>query len=392
LVVSVRARRWPLAQDEGQLMERQARFVLMGSFVLAFAAAVFGAVYWLHGIGTFGTTAVYTIRFQGVAPGIGVGGSVLFNGVRVGEVTSIRFNPADPNQVLATIAIDRKTPVRTDTQVGVETTGLMGGGVVSLRGGAAASPAPSGIGGAPPMLEADPALVVGLTETARQALQHIDQILTNDADPLHSTLSNLQVFSDALARNSGRVDGILQGIERMTGGGPAKAPMPTYELAVPTSFPSLKKIPGRLAVAEPTAVVMYEAQRILLKSKDGGFTFLEDAQWSDSLPKLVQAKLVQAYENAQLFASVDRPLDGVAPDDQLLIDIRSFSVLASPAPSADVALAAKLMSVDGKIVAERIFHRSVPIPTTANADAILGLNNAFVGVETDLIAWTSESL
>jgi phospholipid/cholesterol/gamma-HCH transport system substrate-binding protein len=373
-------------------MERQARFVLMGLFVLAFAAAIFGAVYWLHGIGTFGVTAVYTIRFQGVAPGVGVGASVLFNGVRVGEVTNIRFNPADPSQVLATIAIDQKTPVRVDTQVGVDTQGLMGGGVISLRGGTAASPAPSGIGGAPPVLTADPALVMGLTETARQTLQQLDKILADNADPLHSTLSNLQVFSDALARNSSHLDAIVQGIEQMTGAAPAKAPMPMYDLAVPTSFPALKKLSGQLAVAEPTAVVMYDTQRILLQTADGGFTFLDNVQWSDSLTKLVQAKLVQAFENAQLFTSVDRPVEGVTPDDQLLIDIRSFSVLVSPAPSADVALAANLMSGDGKIVAERIFHRSVPIPTTDNADAIAGLNNAFAGVASDLIAWTSESL
>ncbi len=49
-------------------MERQARFVLMGSFVLAFAVAIFGSVYWLHGMGTFGATTVYTIRFQGARP------------------------------------------------------------------------------------------------------------------------------------------------------------------------------------------------------------------------------------------------------------------------------------------------------------------------------------
>jgi phospholipid/cholesterol/gamma-HCH transport system substrate-binding protein len=373
-------------------MERQARFVLMGSFVLAFAMAIFGSIYWLHGIGTFGTTAVYTIRFQGVAPAVGIGASVLFNGVRVGEVTNIRFNPADPSQVLATIVIDQKTPVRADTQVGVDTQGLMGGGVISLRGGAAASPAPSGVGGAPPVLAADPALVLGLSETARQVLWHIDKLLVDNADPLHASLSNLQVFSDALARNSGRVDGILQGLERMTGGGPAKAALPMYDLAAPTSFPPLKKLSGGLTVAEPTAVVMYDSQRVLLQAKDGGFTFLEDAQWSDSLAKLVQAKLAQAYENAQLFASVNRPVEGVAPDNQLLIDIRSFSVSASPAPSADVTLGAKLMSADGKIVAERVFHRSVPIPTIGAADAISGLNNAFVGIETDLIAWTSESL
>jgi phospholipid/cholesterol/gamma-HCH transport system substrate-binding protein len=372
-------------------MERQARFVLMGSFVLAFAVAIFGAVYWLHGMGTFGATTIYTVRFQGGAPGVGIGSSVLFDGLRVGEVTSIGFNPADPNQVVATIAVAQQTPVREDTQVGVDTQGLMGGGVISLRGGTAASPAPRGVGGAPPVLEADPALVQGLTETARQVLQRIDKILADNGDSLHATLSNLQVFSDALGRNAGHVDAIMQGLERMTGGGPAKAPMPTYDLAAPTSFPSLKKLSGQMAVAEPTAIVMYETQRILLRAKDGGFTFLENAQWSDSLPKLVQAKLVQAYENAQLFSSVDLAVEGATPDYRLQTDIRSFSVSASPAPSADVAFAAKLISADGKIVAERIFHRSFPIPTTAEADAIPALNDAFVGAETDLVAWTSES-
>ena len=372
-------------------MERQARFAFMGLFVLAFAAAIFASIYWLHGIGGLGPTAVYTVRFQGVAPGVGVGASVLFNGVRVGEVVKIAFNPADPNEVLATIVIDQKTPVRTDTQVGVDTLGLMGGGVISLRGGGAASPAPSDVGGAPPMLTADPALVLGLSETAREVLQRVGKALAEDSDPLHATLSNLQVFSDALSRNAGRVDSILQGLERMTGGGPAKAPLPMYDLAAPTSFPPLKKISAGLTVAEPTAVVMYDSQRVLLQGKDGGFTFLEDAQWSDSLVKLVQAKLVQTYENAQLFASVGRPLEGVAPEDQLLVDIRSFSVSASPSPSADVAIGAKLASADGKIVAERVFHRSVPIATLAAPDVVSALNGAFIDVETDLVAWTSAS-
>jgi phospholipid/cholesterol/gamma-HCH transport system substrate-binding protein len=373
-------------------MERQARFLLMGSFVLAFAAAVFAAVYWLHGVGTLGAKTVYTVRFQGVAPGIGVGASVLFNGVRVGEVVKIAFNPADPSEVLVTIAVDQNTPVRADTQVGVETLGMLGGGVISLRGGGAASPAPRGVGGAPPMLTADPALVVGLGEMARTVLLRVDKVLAEDSDPLHASLSNLQVFSEALSRNSGRVDSILQGLERMTGGGPAKAPLPMYDLAAPTSFPPLKRLAASLTVAEPTAVVMYDSQRVLAQGKDGGFTFLEDAQWSDSLVKLVQAKLVQTYENAQLFASVGRPVEGVAPEDQLLVDIRSFSASTSPSPSAEVAIEAKLVSADGKVVAERVFHRSAPIAVTSAADAVAALNGAFVGVETDLVAWTAASL
>ena len=275
-------------------MERQARFLRMGMLVLAFAAAVLASIYWLHGVANLGATAVYVVRFDGAAPGVEVGSSVLFDGVRVGEVTKIAFDPRDPNEVFATIRISRTTPVRADTRVGVDTLGPMGGGLISLHGGGAASPPPSGVGGATPVLTADPALVVGLGETARAVLQRVDKLVAENSDPLHSTLSNLEVFSDALSRNSGRVDSILQGLERMTGGGPPKSSTPMYDLAAPTSFPPFKKLLTSLAIAEPTAMVMYDSQHPLFKSKDGGFTPFEDALWSDSLLKLVQAKLVQA--------------------------------------------------------------------------------------------------
>jgi phospholipid/cholesterol/gamma-HCH transport system substrate-binding protein len=364
----------------------------MGVLVLAFAAAVFASIYWLRGVVSLGATVVYVVRFDGAAPGVEVGSSVLFNGVRVGEVTKIAFDPHDPNEVFATIRISRGTPVRTDTRVGVDTLGPMGGGLISLRGGGAASPPPTGAGGATPVLTADPALVLGLSETARTVLQRVDKVVAEDSDPLHSTLSNLEVFSDALSRNSGRVDSILQGLERMTAGGSPKSSTPMYDLAAPTSFPPFKKLLAGLVVAEPTAIVMYDSQRVLRQARDGGFTSLDDAQWSDSLLKLVQAKLLEAYENAELFASVGRPVDGVAPETQLLVDIRRFGISASPSPTAEIVAAARLVSGDGKIIAEREFRRTQSIATNATPDAVSALKNAFLDVETDLIAWTSESL
>ncbi len=374
-------------------MERQARFVLMGVFLLAFVAAIFAAIYWLHGFGPLGETKYYTIRFPGGAPGVSVGASVVFNGVRVGEVRHVGFNAADPNEVLATIAVDAVTPVRVDTQVGVDNQGLLGGAVISLRGGGVGSPAPKSEGGRPPILTADPALVMSLGETAREVLQRVDKVVAEDSDPLHATLSNMQGFTAALSRNAGRVDGILQGLERMTGGGAPPKPPTTYDLATPTSFPQLKKISGRLVVADPTAIVMYDSQHMLEQGKDNGFTFLADAQWSDSLVKLVQAKLIQAFENAQIFDVVSRPNEGDNNgDNQISIDIRSFSVASSPKPTADVTLGAKLTSADGKVVVERTFHRSTPIASLSPSDAAAGLNDAFVGVTSDIIAWAAQSL
>ena len=109
--------------------------------------------------------------------------------------------------------------MRTDTVVGVDTAGLIGGGVVSLRGGGAASPPPIGVNGAPPVLIADLARGASLSETARMVLLRIDRLVDENSDPLHSTLSNLQVFSDALSRNAGRVNSILKGLEHMTAAG-----------------------------------------------------------------------------------------------------------------------------------------------------------------------------
>ncbi|MBV8472703.1 MAG: membrane integrity-associated transporter subunit PqiC [Hyphomicrobiales bacterium] len=372
-------------------MERQARFVLMGLVLLAFVAAIFASIYWLHGFGPLGATKLYTVRFPGSAPGVSVGSSVVFNGVRVGEVTRVAFNPADPNEVLATIAIDSGTPVRVDTLVGVESQGLIGGGAVSLRGGGVGSPAPAGEGGKPPVLIADPSAVMSLGETTRQVLQRVDKLVAEDAEPLHATLTNLRTFTDALSRNSGRLDAILKGLEKMIGGATA-APPRTFDLAAPTSFPQLKKAPGRLVIADPAGVVMYDSQHILERGDDGGFTFLANAQWSDSLVKLVQARLVDSFENAQVFDGVSRPSEGGNDDNQLVVEIRNFSVVANPKPVADVTLNVKLVAGDGKTIAEKTFQRAVPIASVDPSDAAKGLSEAFAGVAMDIIAWTSESL
>ena len=55
------------------------------------------------------------------------------------------------------------------------------------------------------------------TQAARDAFQHIDGILSDNSESLHDAIANIDTFSDALARNSDKVDGILAGLERMTG-------------------------------------------------------------------------------------------------------------------------------------------------------------------------------
>src|SRR5665648_407124 len=133
-------------------METRARYALIGLFMLAVIAASCGFVYWLENKGGFSQREVYQVRFEGSVSGLLVGSAVLFNGIRVGEVTNLTLDPAAPQQVIATIAVDLNTPIRTDTQVGLETQGLTGGAAVTLRGGSGTSPLVSGEGGTPPVI------------------------------------------------------------------------------------------------------------------------------------------------------------------------------------------------------------------------------------------------
>ncbi len=116
-------------------METRAPFIIVGAFVLAAIGAVFGFVYWLHNTGSLGSRTTYHVQFNGPVPGLLVGGAVLFNGIRVGEVTELSLAADSPRRVDAAIAVGSGTPVRADTKVGLDFQGLTGVPVVALEGG-----------------------------------------------------------------------------------------------------------------------------------------------------------------------------------------------------------------------------------------------------------------
>ncbi|WP_046866493.1 ABC-type transport auxiliary lipoprotein family protein [Microvirga massiliensis] len=371
-------------------METRARYALIGVFTLGVIVAAFGFAYWLRSGGGFAERAIYQVRFESPVTGLVPGSSVLFNGIRVGEVTSLELDSANPSRVMATIAVGRTTPVRSDTQVGIDTQGFLGEPALTLRGGMATS-SPAEVQGGVGVLEADPAATESLSHAAREALRRFDSLIAENAQPLHDTITNLSTFAGALARNSNRVDTILASLERL-GGGPAKAPVPVYDLTAPRDFPQLEKAPnGQLVVPEPTALVLFDTQKILVRLRDTETVAL-DAQWSDSLPKLLQTKIIQSFENAGYMRAVARPLEGLTADYQLLIDVRSFQVVMIPEPRAEVEFTAKILAADGRIIDARLLHAHTPIAAADPPMAAAGLDAAFGKASTDLVLWTLGSL
>ena len=54
---------------------------------------MFGFVYWLNNAGGLSERTVYQVRFENTVSGLLPGAAVLFNGIRVGEVTGLQLDP-----------------------------------------------------------------------------------------------------------------------------------------------------------------------------------------------------------------------------------------------------------------------------------------------------------
>ncbi|MBI1203576.1 MAG: MCE family protein [Rhodopseudomonas sp.] len=201
-------------------METRANYVLIGVFTLAVVAGVFGFIYWFQNIGGSGERAFYSIEFDGSVSGLRTGATVLFNGIKVGEVTGLKLDPAKPQQVLATLSIDKSVAVRKDTQIGLEFQGLTGIAAVSLKGGDPQAPVVVGTDakGTPPVLVAPPGATQDVTQAARDTLRRLDDFIVANQKAFHSALDNIDKFTAALAKNSDHIDHIAAGLENLTGG------------------------------------------------------------------------------------------------------------------------------------------------------------------------------
>ena len=197
-------------------METRANYVLMGLFTLAVIVGGFGFVYWFNTIGGVGERATYRIVFDGSVSGLRTGASVLFNGIRVGEVTELKLDPAAPRAVVAIVSLEKAVSVRADTAVSLEYQGVTGTASIALRGGSETSPLPPGN---PPTLTVDAAGAQDVTQAAREAMRRIDSLVADNEAVLKGALKNIEAFSQTLAANSQRIDHILSGAEGLLGGG-----------------------------------------------------------------------------------------------------------------------------------------------------------------------------
>ena len=370
-------------------METKARYTLIGSFVLAVTLAAFAFVYWLANSGGLADRQVFRIRFQSSVSGLLKGSSVVFNGIRVGEVVDIALNADAPKEVMVTIAVDPSTPVRDDTEVNVDFQGLTGAPVIELSGGEATAARFAAVAGEPPLLNAGTASTQSLTQSARATLTRLDKVIDDNSAALHDAIQGISTFAGVLSRNSERIDGILAGLERFAGG--AKAKPGIYVLTALSGKQACKgaKHP-QLVVPEPAAAMAFNSDKVIVIGTPPDNNPFDKAQFTDNIPSVVQSKLIEGFENSDCFDGVTRPLDNLEPSEQLQAEIRSFALTMTPTPSATVEIAVKLVSAGGKIEGSRVFTEQTPLAAVDSPSAVAALDASFGKVAAAIVPWVAD--
>jgi phospholipid/cholesterol/gamma-HCH transport system substrate-binding protein len=198
-------------------METRANYTITGAFTLAVILGVFGFIYWFQNSAGSGGRSVYRIVFGGSVSGLRTGASVLFDGMRAGEVTKLALDPHDPRKVEALIALDRTVPIRTDTKVTLAFQGLTGVAQVSLTGGSADAALIVADSGGPPTIYADPNAGADVTQAARDVLSRINGMVGENEEAMRTSLRNIETVTTILAQNSQRLDKVMAGLENLTG-------------------------------------------------------------------------------------------------------------------------------------------------------------------------------
>jgi phospholipid/cholesterol/gamma-HCH transport system substrate-binding protein len=227
-------------------METRANYVAVGVFVLTSAMALVIALLWFAGFQYSHEYEYYRTYFHGAVNGLGNGTAVRYNGIDVGRITDLAFDPHDPQIVVVTLQIQPGLGIRTDSVSSIEPQGLTGGSYVEISGGTRqASLLRAGPGEEYPVIKTAPSALQQLTAGAPELLAKLNTIadrlvtLLSDDNQRHlsATLVNLDRSTASIAARSGDISATLTNISA------ASQALPT---TLATANATMTKV-GRLA-------------------------------------------------------------------------------------------------------------------------------------------------
>lgn len=178
-------------------MERQAHYAFVGLVTFVMALILLGFTFWFIKFDFNQEYGVYDVEFNQPVDWLNKGAEVHFNGIKVGEVTSLRLGKANTSQVFARIKLDSETPIRVDSVATLQPQGITGLLYMQISPGTASSPLlKRKAGGPPPVIRSEESALAKLLQGSGSVIEKTYESL----DRVNRLLSdrNIKTFSDTL--------------------------------------------------------------------------------------------------------------------------------------------------------------------------------------------------
>lgn len=206
-------------------METRANYVAVGAFVLIMLAGAFVSAIWLLRIQFRAEYAYFETHFEGPVTGLGKGAAVRLNGIDIGRVEEIEFDPDDPKQVVVILEVRAGLFIHSDAVASLETQGLTGVSYVEITGGTKNAPALQAKEGARyPVMASKPSSFQAVINDAPEVVARLLLISDRLADLLNDEnrkaigdmLADLRTTTGVLSKHSSDLDHTLTDVAAAT--------------------------------------------------------------------------------------------------------------------------------------------------------------------------------
>ncbi len=173
------------------------------------------------------------------------------------------------------------------------------------------------------------------------------------------------------------------------GGGP---PPDLYTLSPKSTFSAeLPKVDWQLVVEEPSAAKGIDTDRIAIAPTPLEVKYFPSSRWADRAPRMVQALMIQSFENTKKIVSVGRQSLGLRSDFVLKTELREFQAEKNTDGTTIVRVRVNLKLVRpslGQIVTSQSFESVKPAASESVPDIVAAFDDAVGAVLKRAVAWT----
>lgn len=149
----------------------------------------------------------------------------------------------------------------------------------------------------------------------------------------------------------------------------------------------------QVLVAPPRALKALDTTYIAVVDEGPVYTYFPKTAWADTLPNVVQLKLMETLQNTGRLRGVGLPGDGLLIDYQLQTEIRAFELRLDGSNRGVVEIAARVVNDrNGRTVASRVFAGQRSSGGTSVDQAVAALNGAADQVFAEIAGWTLQNV